>query len=57
MSFVDLDRTNDEDELMRKNIRRLAEEVLRPLSIKLDKMKPRDRVAPPARHYLTQLGN
>ncbi|BDR92461.1 acyl-CoA dehydrogenase family protein [Vulcanisaeta souniana] len=46
MSFVDLDRTNDEDELMRKNIRRLAEEVLRPLSIKLDKMKPRDRVAP-----------
>ncbi|WP_460173817.1 acyl-CoA dehydrogenase family protein [Vulcanisaeta sp. JCM 14467] len=46
MSYLDLDRLDSDDELIRKNMHRFAEEVLRPLSIKVDRMEPRDRVAP-----------
>ncbi|ADY01574.1 acyl-CoA dehydrogenase, short chain-specific (acdS) [Vulcanisaeta moutnovskia 768-28] len=45
MSFLDLDRLTNEDELIRRNIHRLAEEILRPLSIKVDRMEPRNRIA------------
>ncbi|ADN49673.1 acyl-CoA dehydrogenase family protein [Vulcanisaeta distributa] len=46
MSYLDLDRLTEEDDLIRRNVHKLAEEVLRPLSIKVDRMDPRDRVAP-----------
>jgi len=46
MEYLDLERLSDEDELLRRNVHRLAEEVLRPISIKLDRMSPRDRIRP-----------
>ena len=46
MEYLDLERLSDEDELLRRNVHRLAEEVLRPISIKLDRISPRDRIRP-----------
>ncbi|WP_243674646.1 acyl-CoA dehydrogenase family protein [Vulcanisaeta distributa] len=47
MSYLDLDRLTEEDEVIRRNVHKLAEEVLRPLSIKVDRMDVGgDRVAP-----------
>ncbi|MGC9153653.1 MAG: acyl-CoA dehydrogenase family protein [Vulcanisaeta sp.] len=45
MSYLDLDKLTNEDEVIRRNMHKFAEEILRPLSIKVDRMGPRDRVA------------
>jgi len=44
MKFMDLDELSTEEELLREETHRFAEEVMRPASIKLDRMPPEERV-------------
>jgi len=44
MKFVDLDELTTEDELLREETHKFAEKIMRPASIKLDRMSPEDRV-------------
>ena len=46
MGYLDMEMLGDEDELLRRNIHRFVEDVLRPISLRLDRMNPRDRVKP-----------
>jgi alkylation response protein AidB-like acyl-CoA dehydrogenase len=44
MKFLDLDELSEEDRLLREEVHRFAEEVIRPASIELDRMDPEDRI-------------
>lgn len=56
MSYLDLDRLSSEDDAIRRDIHKLAEEVLRPLSIKVDKMDQGGIELRLVHHCMTLLG-
>lgn len=51
MKFLDLDELSEEDELLRDEVHRFVEEVVRPASIELDRMPPEDRVKPSSPYF------
>jgi len=44
MSYFDLDELNKEDTLLKRNVHKFVEEIVRPASLTLDKMEPEERV-------------
>ncbi len=51
MVYFDLDTLNKEEIFLKDNVHKFAKEVIRPASIKLDKMKPEDRIAPGSPYF------
>ncbi|MEM3464842.1 MAG: acyl-CoA dehydrogenase family protein [Candidatus Jordarchaeales archaeon] len=49
--YPDLDELSEEDELLKSEVHRFAEEVMRPASVKLDRMPPDDRVKPSSPYF------
>ncbi len=54
MKYLDLDELSEEDELLKEEVHRFVEEVIRPASVKLDRMPPEERVNPGS-HTLKRL--
>ena len=42
--FLDLDELSDEDRMLKEEVHRFAEEIIRPASIELDRMPPDERI-------------
>ncbi len=51
MKFLDLDELSEEEKLLKDEVHRFAEEVIRPASIELDRMDPEDRVKPDSPYF------
>ncbi len=51
MKFLDLDELSEEENLLRSEVHRFAEEVVRPASIELDRMDPEERIRPESPHF------
>ena len=51
VSYLDLDELSEEDELLKSEVHRFVEEVVRPASVKLDKMAPEERVKPSSPYF------
>lgn len=49
--FLDLDELSEEDRLLKEEVHRFAEEVIRPASVELDKMPPEDRIKPDSPYF------
>ncbi|MEM4541492.1 MAG: acyl-CoA dehydrogenase family protein, partial [Archaeoglobaceae archaeon] len=51
MNFLDLEELTEEEKLLRSEVHRFAEEVIRPASIELDRMPAEERVKPGSPFY------
>ncbi|MEM1659116.1 MAG: acyl-CoA dehydrogenase family protein [Candidatus Jordarchaeales archaeon] len=51
MAYLDLDELSEEDELLKSEVHRFVEEVVRPASVALDKMPPEERVKPSSPYF------
>ncbi|TDA30276.1 MAG: acyl-CoA dehydrogenase, partial [Archaeoglobi archaeon] len=46
MNFLDLEELSEEEKLLKNEVHRFAQEVVRPASIELDRMPAEDRIKP-----------
>ncbi len=49
--FLDLDELSKEDSMLKEEVHRFAEEVIRPASIELDRMPPEERIKPGSPYF------
>ncbi|WP_202320493.1 acyl-CoA dehydrogenase family protein [Archaeoglobus neptunius] len=49
--FLDLDELSEEDRMLREEVHRFAEEVIRPASLELDRMPPDERIKPDSPYF------